>query len=285
VERADKVLLRTRSFFGVYTVSADRAGYWHRLYHGTTLHGDQCLLDDMRDTPTTYYNREGPLGQVIETLGARALLGAGFQPPTHVGVVGLGTGTTACYQQPGRSMTFFEVDPAMERIARDPKLFRYLELAGPDVEVIIGDGRQNLSRAPDGTFDLLVLDAFSSDAIPVHMLTREALALYLRKLAPGGIVMLHISNRFLNLDPVAANLVVDAGVAGRLQTYEPDPNDTPPGASSSTWVAVARTPADLEFLDGDERWTDVEPDPAVGVWTDDYSNIFRILVWGDLFER
>lgn len=97
--------------------------------------------------------------------------------------------------------------------------------------------------------------------------------------------MLHISNRFLHLDPVAANLVIDAGVAGRLQTYEPDPNDVTPGASSSTWVAVARTPRDLEFLEGDERWVELEPDPAVGVWTDDYSNIFRILIWGDLFEK
>jgi SAM-dependent methyltransferase len=281
----EKPLLRTRSFFGVYTVTTDQSGYWHWLYHGTTLHGDQFRLDDMQGTPTTYYNLEGPLGQVFETLGARALLGAGFKPLKNVGVVGLGTGTTACYQQAGRHMTFFEVDPAMERIARDPNLFSYLELAGPEVKVIIGDGRQSLSREPDGTFDLLVLDAFSSDAIPVHMLTREALALYLRKLAPGGIVMLHISNRFLRLEPVAANLVADAGVAGRLQTYEPDPNDTTSIASSSSWVAVARTPADLEFLEGDDRWVDLEPEPAVGVWTDDYSNIFRILIWGDLFER
>jgi SAM-dependent methyltransferase len=278
-------LYRTRSFFGVYTVCADKSGHWHRLYHGTTLHGDQFLLDDMQGTPTTYYNREGPLGQVFETLGARALLGAGFKPLKNVGVVGLGTGTTACYQQPGQSMTFFEVDPAMERIARDPNLFHYLELAGPDVKVIIGDGRQNLSREPDGTFDLLVLDAFSSDAIPIHMLTREALAMYLRKLAPGGIAMLHISNRFLRLEPVVANLVADAGVSARLQLYDPDPNDSTLGASASTWVAVARNQVDLEFLEGDDRWFSLEPEPAVGIWTDDYSNLFRILIWGDLFRK
>ncbi len=182
-------------------------------------------------------------------------------------------------------MTFFEVDPAMERIARDPRLFHYLEHAGPGVKVIIGDGRQNLSREPDGTFDLLVLDAFSSDAIPIHMLTREALAMYLGKLAPGGVVMLHISNRFLRLEPVVANLALDAGATARLQTYDPDPNDSALGASRSSWVAMARTPADLEFLEGDERWVELEPEPAVGVWTDDYSNIFRILIWGDLFDR
>ena len=103
--------------------------------------------------------------------------------------MGLGTGTTSCYHEPNETMTFFEIDPTMERIARDPKLFRYLELCGQDVQVVIGDGRQSLSRTPDGTFDLLVLDAFSSDAIPVHLLTREALAIYLHKLAPGGIVL------------------------------------------------------------------------------------------------
>jgi SAM-dependent methyltransferase len=285
VEHEQKLLLRTRSFFGIYTVCATSSNTWHRLYHGTTLHGDECMLAGAEDIPTTYYNREGPLGQVFETLGARALLGAGFKPPENVGVVGLGTGTTACYQEPGRSMTFFEVDPAMERIARNPKLFHYLELAGPGVKVIIGDGRQSLSRAPDGTYDVLVVDAFSSDAIPVHMLTREALALYLRKLAPGGIAMLHISNRYLRLEPVVANLVADAGVSARLETYDPDPNDSALGASRSSWVAVARAAADLEFLNGDDRWGELEPEPAAGVWTDDYSNIFRILIWGDLFER
>jgi spermidine synthase len=126
-------------------------------------------------TPRTYYDAAGPLAQVFQAMRTVRKLG-------HVGVMGLGTGCTTCYQEPGQRMTFFEIDPTIERIARDPKLFRYLELQGQDVEVIIGDGRQNVSRAPEGTFDLLILDAFSSDAIPVHLLTREALANYLQKL-------------------------------------------------------------------------------------------------------
>jgi hypothetical protein len=182
-------------------------------------------------------------------------------------------------------MTFFEVDPSMERIARNPKLFRYLEQCGPGVRVAIGDGRLSLAKTPDGTFDLLILDAFSSDAIPVHLLTREALALYMRKLAPGGIALLHISNRYLNLEPVVANLVIDAGLADLIREHDPDEDeDSPAGGSASTWVAVARDPNDLAVLDPYDGWRAPEPDPAVGVWTDDYSDIFRTLIWGKLFR-
>ena len=197
----------------------------------------------------------------------------------HIGVIGLGTGTTACYLKPGQSMTFFDVDPVMERIARNPKLFRYLELCGQDAQVIIGDGRQSLRRMPDEVFDLLVLDAFSSDAIPVHMLTREALALYMRKLVPGGITLLHISNRYLDLEPVVANLVNDAGLAALIREHDPSDDESLAGASASTWVAVASDPNDLGSLESDDRWRAPEPNPTVGVWTDDYSNVFRIMIW------
>jgi len=125
--------------------------------------------------------------------------------------------------------------------------------------------------------DLLVLDAFSSDAIPVHMLTREAVALYLQKSAPGGVILLHISNRYLNLEPVVANIASDAGLAVLIQDYDPDTEDYQAGGSSSTWVAVARDPNDFESLHLDERWQYPASDPAVGVWTDDYSNILRTL--------
>ncbi len=134
-----------------------------------------------------------------------------------------------------------------------------------------------LKSAKKGAFDLIVLDAFSSDAIPVHMLTREAVALYLRKTAPGGIVLLHISNRYLRLEPVVANIVADAGLGALIQDYDPSTEDSQTGASSSTWVAVARDPDDLESLELDDRWQYPAPDPAVGIWTDDYSNIFRTL--------
>ena len=263
-------IYRERSFFGVYTVCTDASGHEHKLYHGNILHGDQCMDPNDLCTPRTYYNRGGPLGQIFHAL-------APLRRPRHVGVIGLGTGTTACYHEPGQTMTFFEVDPAVERIARNPKLFRYLEQRGQDVQVVIGDGRRSLAKIPDGTFDLLVLDAFSSDAIPVHMLTREAVALYLQKSAPGGVILLHISNRYLKLEPVVANIASDAGLAVLIQDYDPDTEDYQAGGSSSTWVAVARDPNDFESLHLDERWQYPASDPAVGVWTDDYSNILRTL--------
>ncbi|MCL5281530.1 MAG: fused MFS/spermidine synthase, partial [Planctomycetes bacterium] len=190
LDTMDNQLFHQRSFFGVYSVTMDRSESIHKLYHGTTLHGDQDMDEESLLTPRTYYDGAGPLAQVFKSMRAVRKL-------ERVGVMGLGTGTTACYQEAGQRMTFFEIDPTIERIARDPKLFRYLELQGQDVEVIIGDGRQSLGCAADGTFDLLILDAFSSDAIPVHLLTREALAIYLQKLASGGIILFHISNRYV----------------------------------------------------------------------------------------
>ncbi|MBM4029255.1 MAG: hypothetical protein FJ280_28235, partial [Planctomycetes bacterium] len=258
-------LFQARSFFGVYTVSASKWGNVHKLYHGTTLHGDQDMDEENLFAPRTYYDPRSPLAQVFEALRSVRRL-------NHVGVTGLGAGTLTCYQVPGQKMTFFEIDPTIERIARDPNLFRYLELRGQDVEVVIGDGRQSLARRPDGTFDLLVLDAFSSDAIPVHLLTREALAIYLAKLAPGGVILYHISNRYVDLEAVVANLALDCGAAALIQEYEPSSEDEETwDASSSTWVAVARTFDDLGPLESDDRWRPPDPDARVGVWTDDYS--------------
>jgi hypothetical protein len=274
LDTMDDRLFQQRSFFGVYTVAMDKSESIHKLYHGTTLHGDQDMDEESLLTPRTYYDGAGPLAQVFQAMRTVRKLG-------HVGVTGLGTGTTTCYQAPGQRMTFFEIDPTIERIARNPKLFRYLELQGQDVEVVIGDGRQSLGRAADETFDLLILDAFSSDAIPVHLLTREALAIYLQKLTPDGIILYHISNRYLQLEPVVANLAVDAGAAALIEEYEPTSEDEATvGASSSTWVAVARRSADLGSLTTDDRWRPPLTDARIGVWTDDYSDIFRTLTWG-----
>jgi len=275
---ADKIkdqLYRQRSFFGVYTVAA--SGSRHDLYHGNITHGDQYMDAESVGTPTSYYNREGPLGQVFAAMRA-------VQPLKRVACVGLGTGTTACYQEPGQAMTFFEVDPAMARIARNPSLFRYLELYGENVNVVFGDGRQSIGRVADGTFDLIVLDAFSSDAIPVHLLTREALAIYMRKLAPGGIVLFHISNRYVNLEPVLANLAADAGYSALIEDYDPNQAEKDSGGSSSTWVAVAHNDGDLVLLATDDRWGPPQGDDRVGLWTDDYSDLFRTLIWRELFR-
>jgi len=270
-------IYRERSFFGLYTVCADDKTYIHKLYNGNILHGDECMDPNRLRTPRTYYVPGGPLWQVFEAMNDRGDL-------RHVGVIGLGTGSTSCYHKPGRTMTFFEVDPTMERIARNPRLFRYLQQCEPGVQVVIGDGRLSLAAIQDGFFDLLILDAFTSDAIPVHLLTREAMALYMRKLAPGGIALLHISNRFLDLEPVVANLVEDAGLAGLIEEHRLTESQRRAGGSSSTWVAVARETEDLDLLDSCDGWRPPQTDPAAGVWTDDYSNVFRTMVWASLFH-
>jgi hypothetical protein len=264
---ADQVMTRERSFFGVYTVKRDPAGF-HVLVHGTTVHGAQAIQPERRRDPLTYYLRDGPLGQLLFA----------FEPRT-IGAVGLGIGTVACYRQPGQRWTFYEIDPLIERIARDRRFFHYLEDCAPDAPVILGDARRSLQVAPAGHYDLLILDAFSSDAIPLHLITREALALYLAKLAPGGVIALHVSNRNLDLAPVVADLVADAGVVGWLRTH------TPPGAaqhgyrSVSSWVAIARRAADLPAIDRDRRWQRLVARPDSRPWTDAFSDLVGALRW------
>ena len=165
-------------------------------------------------------------------------------------------------------------------MARNRRYFHYLEDCGDGVEVVLGDGRLMLAKVPDRHFDLLIIDAFSSDAIPVHMLTREALALYFEKLADGGIVMFHVSNRYLDLVSVLSNLIADAKLVGRYQDYSP--GNTIWYLSRSKWIAIGRTPQDLAMLDGDRRWEALRPRPDVALWTDDFSNVFGVLRWRHL---
>jgi hypothetical protein len=267
---ADQVVARERSFFGVYTVKRDPAGF-HVLVHGTTVHGAQSIQPERRRDPLTYYLRDGPLGQLF--------LAFEPDPPQTVGAVGLGIGTVACYRQPGQRWTFYEIDPLIERIARDRRFFHYLEDCAPDAPVILGDARRSLREAPAGHYDLLILDAFSSDAIPLHLITREALALYLAKLAPGGVIALHVSNRNLDLAPIVADLVADAGVVGWLRNHSP-PDAAQHGYQSvSSWVAIARRAADLPTLDRDLRWQRLVARPGSRPWTDAFSDIIGALRW------
>jgi hypothetical protein len=185
------VVARERSFFGVYTVKRDPAGY-QLLVHGTTVHGAQRVDSAGWRQPLTYYHRDEPLGHLFSVLGAR---------PRAIGVVGLGAGSVACYRRPGQRWTFYEIDPLVERIARDERYFHYLAECAPDAAIRSGDARLTLQDAARASYDLLILDAFSSDAIPMHLITREALALYLDKLAPGGVIAWHVSNRNLDLAP------------------------------------------------------------------------------------
>jgi hypothetical protein len=260
-----------RTFFGVLRVERDQAAHLHRLIHGTTVHGAQSTEPGRRLEPLTYYDRRGPVGDVFARLAAPAGTPA-------VGVVGLGVGTLACYGRAGQHWTFYEIDPAVEHIARDPHLFTYLRDCPPAADVVLGDARLSLSRASGASFGLIVLDAFNSDSIPVHLITRQSLALYLRRLAPGGVIMVNITNRYLDMRGVVGDLAGDAGLAARVRDdVRTTAAETAATKSGSMWVVMARQSADLAGLDGDSRWKPLPARPGARVWTDDFSNLLDAL--------
>lgn len=257
---------RLRSFFGVHRITRDGAGEFRYLVHGNTVHGQQRLGPDGGSDPLTYYHREGPAGQFFRALQGDPRL-------QKVALVGLGTGALAAYAQPGQHWTFFEIDPAVIHLARDAGWFNYLKQSAGKIDVVEGDGRLSLARTGE-KFGVIVLDAFSSDAIPLHLLTREALQVYRDHLEPNGLLLVHISNRFLDLEPVLANLAADAQppMVGRM--YQDLAKDEAKGKFPSEWVALANHPGDLAKL---PLGTTLRPHSEKRVWTDDYSNLFQAL--------
>ncbi|MGH7775255.1 MAG: spermidine synthase [Candidatus Binatia bacterium] len=267
-----RVLHTERSFFGVTRIMLDLEEKYIFLVHGNTNHGAQSLDPARRLEPLSYYYRTGPGGQVFAAFSGKAA-------KRRVAVIGLGTGSMACYGESGQHWTFYEIDPVVERVARDPKYFTFLRECPPMIDVILGDARVSLRKAPDRHYGLIVLDAFSSDAIPIHLLTREAIQLYLTKLADGGILLFHISNRSLNLQPVVANLAEDMGLVFLVQNdLEVSEIEVKSGKEASTWVVMARKPSDLRGLAQDPRWKPLDGLPAA-VWTDDFSNILSVFNW------
>jgi hypothetical protein len=272
-----RVVHRERTFFGVHRVTeiTDQDGRLHRLFHGSTLHGQQRLAPAWQREPLAYYHRSGPIGQVFEVVQARPGAGAPARGPLRVAVVGLGAGSLAAYARPGECWTFYEIDPAVVRIARDEHAFTFLrDCRAGTLDVVVGDARLRLRALHDGTADLLVLDAFSSDAIPTHLLTREAVRLYRAKLAEGGLIALHLSNRTVDLDPVVGQLARDAGLAARIRTDGTLTRaERAAGKSTSIWAVLAARPADLGPLASDPRWRAPRLVPGDRVWTDDYCNL------------
>ena len=260
---------RSRSYFGVYTVRDDEHGD-RVLMHGTTLHGRQ--REHGRSTaPTTYYGPDSGVGRAM--LAAERLYG----PGARIGVVGLGVGTLACYRRPGQSWTFFEIDPEVLAYSQRGD-FTFLERCAPQAPVVIGDARLELAEVAPASFDLLAVDAFSSDAIPLHLLTEEAHRVYFRALAPEGLLLVHISNRFVDLEPVLAALARDAGLAAAAREDEAAHDSL----SGSHWVALSRDPAKLAALTREPGWRPLAP-PAAEVWRDDYASILPHLKWANLF--
>jgi hypothetical protein len=256
-----------RTFYGIHRVSLDRDGEFVALYHGTTLHGSQAV-GAADPEPLTYYHRGSPIADVFDSRkdGERG----------SIGVIGLGVGTLAAYADAGERWTFYELDPAVEAIARDERYFTFLRACGTRCRVVIGDGRLTLSADP-ARHDVLVIDAFSSDAIPVHLMTREGVRMYLSRLTETGVVAFHISNRHFDLRAPLARLARDERLAAQVRFERVDEQD-PPGTTSSLWAILARSREHFGSLADDPRWTPLAPD-GKAAWTDDFSNVWSALQW------
>ena len=271
--RIGKVVFADRSFFGELRVSEDSDGVFLQIVHGTTIHGRQFIDPAKKKKPLGYYHPTSGVGQLFEMYAA--------SPPTlEVGVIGLGAGTLGAYARPNEHWTFYEIDPMVARVAEDPRYFTYLHDAFPDPSkkhIELGDARLRLKDAPDHGYGILVLDAFSSDAVPAHLLTREALALYRSKLAPGALLAAHVSNRHIDLRPVFANLAHDAGLVALTRAEHVSEEEIADGKLPSRWIAVGTAGSAIDALLHDDRWVKLEPDPSHPVWTDDYSSLLGIL--------
>jgi len=267
------VLYAARSFFGVYRVTTDPERKYHLLFHGSTLHGLQSVDPARRGEPLSYYSRNGPIGQLFAAFSGSDIL-------RRVAVVGLGAGSLAAYGKEGQEFTFFEIDPLIEQIARNPHYFTFLRDSSSKTDVILGDARLSLKQAHDGQYGLIVLDAFSSDAVPLHLLTREAIKLYLSKLSEHGILVFNISNRYLDLRPVLGDLAADAGVFGMVgDDWIVTPAEQKDGKQASRWVVLARKERDLDGLTRASRWIPMSGRRSSIVWTDDFSNIVQVIRW------
>jgi hypothetical protein len=265
IAMAGRIVEAKRSFFGLHRVErfSFNGEEYYNLIHGNTVHGRESLR--RRGVPLTYYHHDGPIGRFLESVGLRFRREA---------LVGLGVGSLAAYGKPGQQITFYEIDPDVVEIARDSGLFSFVRNSKAQVQFEIGDARLRLTRAPDFAYDLILLDAFSSDSIPVHLITKEALALYTRKLAPHGFIAFHISNRYLDLEPVLAE---QAKAAGLLARVNEDIYTSADGKFASTWVIMFRSKEDLGPLMKDAAWSPLEEEEGFPLWTDDYSNILGAL--------
>jgi hypothetical protein len=270
-----------RSFFGVYRVqeAPDPLGTFRVLMHGTTLHGSQRFLDEndepVDDTvPTTYYYPGSPMGRMIAK--RREILAAKGEKGRY-GIVGLGTGSSSCHKREGETWKFFEIDPLVIEISKNPKNFSFISKCLPDIDIAIGDARLTMAKEPDASFDLLIIDAFSSDAIPVHMLTKEAVELFLRKLKPDGVVLLHTSNRYLDLNSVLAAIQKELpeGTAAITVTDHDNRRETNYGRSISSNVIFAKSAAALQPYRSFPGVSEME-DHGVRAWTDDFSDIWGV---------
>jgi hypothetical protein len=264
-----------RSFFGVYRVGVSKTEGVRFISHGTTVHGAQSIVPAYRHVPQTYYVPESGIGRVMASSNAKT-----------VGIVGLGSGALACYAKPGQQWSFYEIDPLVVQIAQNRKLFTYLSDCTPKAEMIVGDARLKLKEIAPGSYDMLVIDAFSSDSIPLHLITANAFDLYRSRLSKNGVLMVHVSNRYMDLLPVIGNIAQAQGwqawtyknlTAGEKKQY--GMYGTP-----SIWIMLTQKagnapPSLSEVQRKDAGWTPLGPDSSSKLWTDNYANTLSVLKW------
>ncbi len=277
---------RKRSYFGIYTINSSPDGRMRWLSHGTTLHGMQML--ETPTTPVSYYWKNSGVGLALAKSDRL------FGEDARIGIVGLGTGTLACYAKPDQYWEFFEIDPLMVEIARDSNIFSYLANCTPGAQITLGDARLSLQDKPRGSYDLLAIDAFSSDAIPLHLMTREAFEIYGNALWEGGLLLVHISNRYVDLAPVVASLARDGDWHAAIRFDRPPEADPDDGVRSSIWVAMSRDEGQLAALTGTlekeepayyyaDRWVVMPAGEGVTPWSDDYASILpHLYLWENL---
>ncbi len=261
-----------RNFFGPVVVFGEAGA--RLLYHGRTTHGAQVIDDRSRRVPLTYYTPQGPLGDLFQALGPRL-------ENATIGVVGLGAGAVAAYGRNGQEMVFYEINPLVVAMATEPRLFTYLIDSPASVRVRLGDGRLGLAEAPEGTYDLLIIDAFNSDAVPVHLLTREAVELYVSRLSPGGAIAFNLTNNHLDLEPVVAAAAGSLSLAAifRSDDNRTAPDEVGPFRFPSDWLVVARSAGDLGGLAGAPGWRPARRIAGRRPWTDDHASILAAFRW------
>lgn len=269
-ETTDHLQWQERSFFGVHRVTLNESLNMHVLHHGTTVHGAQFLDEDRRRIPATYFHPQSPIAQVFQVLRGQ---------PIRVGIVGLGAGNLLAYIDGDDTASVFEIDPLVIKVARDTGHFSFWKDAvqrGATLNDYLGDGRLKIADRPDHSFDFLILDAFSSDSLPVHLITTEAVDMYLKKITPSGLLAFNASNQYLKVDQAVGQVSAALGAPAWVQHQTIPPAQESIATLSSSWVIVTKNPEFAQFLDQSPAWTRLQEDPSAA-WTDDYSSLLDII--------
>jgi len=270
--RTHGTIAAARSYYGVYRIAQAPQMKRYLLFHGTTIHGAQNHAGPQPKKPISYLYPKSPAGRLFSSSPAQG-------KQRRFGVIGLGVGALAWYTKPGQQMRFFELDPLVYKIAQKQTFFTYLKDAKGKIDVVLGDGRLKLAKEKDSSFDLLVIDAFSSDAVPIHLLTREAIQLYLRKLRTGGLCAFHTSNRHLKINVILSAIAQEGKIAARYTVIEVvSPKDRNLGKTGMSWFIMAKTESALQkWIQNDHRWRDIASLDPAPVWTDAYASILHVI--------